>query len=94
MDNPTTLHDKTLAHLHRFTYISRDIQYGAPFDITQDGIAIKLGISRSHASIVISKMMASGEVESSSSTIKKSSKMHKRKVYHLTNHGKTVYQTR
>lgn len=94
MDSPITLHDKTLAHLHRFIYISRDIQYGAPFDITQDGIAMKLGISRSHASIVISKMMAGGEVESSSSTIKKSYKMHRRKVYHLTNHGKEVYLAR
>ncbi|MBE6524685.1 MAG: hypothetical protein E7Z65_07460 [Thermoplasmata archaeon] len=94
MDNPITLHDKTLAHLHRFIYISRDIQYGAPFDITQDGIAMKLGISRSHVSIIISKMMAGEEVEASSSTIKKSSKMHRRKVYHLTNRGKEIYQSR
>lgn len=87
-----TFHDKALAHLNRFRHIRQDIEYGAPFEITQDGIAVSLGITRSHASIILKRMAEKGEVEWGESTVKKSNSSKKRKVYFLTEIGKGVYE--
>ncbi len=94
MINQVTLQDKALAYLSRYTYIKDDIEYGAPYEITQDGIATALGISRSHASIIVSKMEEGGEVTVSRSTVKNASRAHRRMVYHLTELGKRRYKER
>lgn len=91
MSNPITFHDKVLAHLYNYMHIRSDIQYGAPFEITQDGIAMILGITRSHVSIVIGKMISNEEVCTSSSSIRNSPKANKRMVYHLTDKGVDKY---
>ena len=94
MDNPITFRDKVLAFLYGHVHVSRDIHYGAPFEITQDGIAIILGISRSHASVVLGKMVSSGEVQCSAATIKDSERTNKRKIYLITPHGRAEFLER
>ncbi len=94
MQEHITFHDKILALLYQYRYLNSDMKFGAPFEITQDGIGSILGISRSHASIIISKMEDDGEVISGSSTIRDSNRPNKRRVYHLTECGKRRYLER
>ena len=92
--NHITHHDKVLAHLFKFRYIRSDIQFGAPFEITQDGIASCIGITRGHASIVIKLMVENKEAVIGLSTIKSSNSSVKRKVYFLTEYGKNYLKDR
>ena len=94
MSSTITFRDKALAHLNHYNHIRQDIEFGAPFEITQDGIAMSLGISRSHASIVIGKMEDALEVVNSLSTVRNSTKATRRRVYHLTDLGKKLYRQR
>jgi tetratricopeptide (TPR) repeat protein len=59
--------------------------YDVPFDVSQDGIAQALLISRAHAAVELKKLKEVGEVEERLAHIKKGK--NKRKVYFLTNAG-------
>ncbi|HVO78323.1 MAG TPA: hypothetical protein VMS79_05595 [Methanomassiliicoccales archaeon] len=59
--------------------------FDVPFDVSQDGIAGSLGISRAHAAIELKKLRESGEVEEKLAHIKRG--RNKRKVYFLTASG-------
>jgi len=89
-----TLHDKALSHLYKYRFTRSDMEYGAPFEISQDGVATALRISRSHVSIILKKMVENGEVEIGHSYVKNSHKAIKRMVYHVTEKGKSVYMER
>ena len=51
-----TFPEKFLIYLGRFNPLDYENEYVAPFDITQDGIAIAMNISRAHASIVLKRL--------------------------------------
>jgi len=89
-----TLHDKALAHLSRYSHIRYDIEFGAPFEITQDGIAMALGITRSHASVVLKRLADRNEIQIGEATIKKANSAKKRKIYFITELGKNYYRHR
>ena len=89
-----SLHDKALTHLFRYRFTRPEIEFGAPFEISQDGVATALRISRSHASIILKKMVDSGELEVTHSYVKSTSKPVKRMIYHVTEKGKSVYHER
>jgi len=91
MNNAITFHDKVLALLYRYKDIQSDMQYGAPFDLTQDGIANTLRISRSHASIVLGRMEDTGEIAFTQCTVKGSNRVHKKRIYYLTESGIKQY---
>jgi tetratricopeptide (TPR) repeat protein len=59
--------------------------YDVPFDVSQDGIAQALLISRAHAAVELKKLKESGEVHERLAHIKKGK--NKRKVYFLTTTG-------
>ena len=60
--------------------------YDIPWDLTQDGIAAGLRISRAHASVELGKLMDMGKVEERLTHIKNGKV--KRKTYYLTPLGK------
>ena len=78
-----------LLHLIEFNNIERSIEYGAPAEITQDGIAASVGITRSHASTALIRLRKAGLVTEGLSRIKGSRSKVKRKIYFLTEPGKT-----
>lgn len=86
-----TLRGRIMIHLFGFRYVDKSTSYGAPFEITQDGIGMALGITRSYASLMLSRMEKSGEIEHGMSTILHSPNVNKRRIYFLTAKGmKTV----
>lgn len=87
-------HDKILAHLYNYRHLRYDIDYDAPAQITQDGIAESVGITRSHVSIILRRMIESNEVVFSFASVKRSSRPQKRKVYHITDAGKKILADR
>ena len=52
---------RALQYLHH--YNPDELDFVAPFDITQNGIADALGITRPHASLVLKKLITDGFVE-------------------------------
>ncbi|MBP5203129.1 MAG: hypothetical protein J6Z16_00565 [Candidatus Methanomethylophilaceae archaeon] len=75
-------------HLAKFGYLDPGIEFGAPIEITQDGVAAAAGITRAHACTVLLRMEKSGEVTIGLSRIKGSNCRVRRKVYFLTTLGK------
>ncbi|MGD1060098.1 MAG: hypothetical protein ABR879_01405 [Methanomassiliicoccales archaeon] len=59
--------------------------FDVPFDVSQDGIAGSLGISRAHAAIELKKLRECGDVEEKLAHIKRG--RNKRKVYFLSATG-------
>ncbi|MCQ2079196.1 MAG: hypothetical protein MJZ38_03975 [archaeon] len=57
-----TVKDRILLHLARFNNIMPGQEYNVPFDLTQDGIAMVVGITRSHASLDLKKLGESGMI--------------------------------
>ena len=51
------------ALLHLKQYNPEKCDFVAPFDLTQDGIADALGITRPHASLVLKKLVQDGFAE-------------------------------
>lgn len=75
-----TVGERILFHLLQYSkYID---SFDAPIDITQDGIAAALRISRAHAALELKKLKNAGEVKERLSHIKRGRT--KRKVYFLT----------
>ena len=87
-----SLRSRVMLHLAKYVHVDIHEQYGAPIDITQDGIAMALGITRSYASLVLSRMEKTGTVENSSSIVRSSSTNAPRKIYHLTAQGCAEYR--
>jgi len=84
MEN-ATIRERALLHLNRFVSVGPSEQYNIPFDLTQDGIAVVLGISRAHASLELKKLEESGKADNWQAHIKGSG--NKRKVYYLLPEG-------
>lgn len=55
-----TVGDKMLLHLGRFDYLTYSKEYEVPYDVTQDGCAIALHISRAHVSLELKKLREKG----------------------------------
>jgi hypothetical protein len=92
--NTITNHDRVSAHLYRYMHVRYDIEFNAPFDLTQDGIAMKVGISRGHSNILIKRMMENNELIVGAATIKGSNRPVKRKIYVLSEYGKNLFRQR
>lgn len=79
-----TLPERALLHLYRFRHVPPSVTIDAPREITQVGIAEALGISRSHASIVVGKLEEEGKAYSGKSRIVGQIHGGARKVYFVT----------
>ncbi len=83
MPGTLTVGERIILQLAQYTkYID---SYDAPLDVSQDGIAAALRISRAHAAIELKKLKDTGEVVEKLVHIKKGKT--KRKVYFLTSPG-------
>jgi len=80
-----TIRERLLLHLGRFPEQTPDEIYNVPFDLTQDGIASVLGISRAHTSLELKKLRESGKVTEWLAHIRASGT--KRKAYCLLPEG-------
>jgi hypothetical protein len=83
MPGSLTVGERIVLHLAQYSkYLD---SYDAPLDVSQDGIAAALRISRAHAAIELKKLKDGGEVIEKLVHIKKGKT--KRKVYFLTSPG-------
>lgn len=80
-----TIRERILLHLNRFPGLGPDEIYNIPFDLTQDGIASVLGISRAHASLEMKKLREANKAEEWLAHIKSAGV--KRKAYCLLPDG-------
>ncbi|MDR2866398.1 MAG: hypothetical protein LBV13_03225 [Methanomassiliicoccaceae archaeon] len=76
-----TIAERILLHMSRYDLVKED-QFNITWDLTQDGIAASLRISRAHSSIELKKLRESGRITERQSHIK-GCKV-KRKSYYLT----------
>lgn len=76
---------RVVMHLYRFRTTNKADIYNMPWDITQDGIAAALRISRAHASIELKKLREAEKVDEILAHIKNGKV--KRKVYLLNELG-------
>jgi len=90
MEN-ATIRERALLHLYRFTDMTPSETFNVPFDLTQDGIASVLGISRAHASLELKKLKELGKVDDWQAHIKGSGT--KRRVYYLLPDGVAEAET-
>lgn len=82
-----TIRERILLHLSRFRMINEEEVYNLPFDLTQDGIAAALGISRAHSSLELKKLRQAGKVRENQVHVIGSGI--RRKVYYLEPDGRT-----
>jgi len=80
-----TIRERALLHLSRFPNMTPKELFNVPFDLTQDGIASVLGISRAHASLELKKLKELGKIDDWQAHIKGSGT--KRKAYYLLPEG-------
>jgi len=80
-----TIGERIVIHLSRYDLLNDD-PYNIPWDLTQDGIAASLRISRAHSSIELKKLREAGKAEERQTHIK-GGKI-KRKSYTLTASGR------
>ncbi|MCU0860948.1 MAG: hypothetical protein MUE65_01350 [Methanomassiliicoccales archaeon] len=83
MPGALTVAERILLHISQYQRLKDS--FDVPFDISQDGIAQALMISRAHVAVELKKLKESGEVVERLSHIKKG--RNKRKVYFLTDVG-------
>lgn len=81
-----TIRERILLHLSRFSMVNEDEVYNLPFDLTQDGIASALGISRAHSSLELKKLRQGGKIKENQVHVIGSNI--RRKVYYLEPDGK------
>lgn len=87
-DNPglhmasLSVKQKTLIYLNKYKSFDPSNTYNAPWELTQDGIANALCISRAHASIILSQLKNESKAEETMSHIKNGKT--KRKAYYIT----------
>lgn len=80
--------ERVLIHLYSYRHLDENEKHGVPFDITQDGVGESVGISRSHASLILGKMERNGLVSSRQASVDSAPVgTTLRKVYHLTRRG-------
>jgi len=84
MEN-ATIRERALLHLNRFPNMTPSEVFNVPFDLTQDGIASVLGISRAHASLELKKLKETGKIDDWQAHIKGSGS--KRRVYYILPDG-------
>ncbi|MDR0887949.1 MAG: hypothetical protein LBM39_02040 [Candidatus Methanoplasma sp.] len=84
MDN-ATIRERALLHLSRFPEVGPEKLFNVPFDLTQDGVASVLGISRAHASLELKKLKEGGKIDEWQAHIRTSGT--KRKAYYLLPEG-------
>ncbi len=82
----TTIRERILLHLSRYAMIDDREMFNLPFDLTQDGIASALGISRAHTSLELKKLRQAGRVKERQVRVIGSNV--RRKVYHLEPEGR------
>jgi len=87
-----THRDKVLVYLNKYKNLRIEEERYVTFDITQDGIASALNISRPHVSQILSGMVADGSIETLNSYVNSAQRPVKRKVYRLTASGRMEYQ--
>lgn len=80
-----TVKDRILLYLSKFSNVLPGQLYNVPFDLTQDGIAMVVGITRSHASLDLKKLGEMGLVTNWQAHQKGSRS--KRLVYTITQSG-------
>ncbi|MCL2333884.1 CDC27 family protein [Candidatus Methanoplasma termitum] len=80
-----TIRERTLLHLSRFPHMNPSETFNIPFELTQDGIARVLGISRAHASLELKKLKEIGMIDDWRGRVKGSG--NKRIVYYLLPDG-------
>ncbi|MDR1404335.1 MAG: hypothetical protein LBJ20_02035 [Candidatus Methanoplasma sp.] len=80
-----TIRERALLHLSRFPAMNPNEMFNVPFDLTQDGIASVLGISRAHASLELKKLKETNKVDDWLAHIKGAGA--KRKAYYLLPDG-------
>jgi len=90
MEN-ATIRERALLHLYRFPEMTPVETFNVPFDLTQDGIASVLGISRAHASLELKKLKEMGKIDDWQAHIKGSGT--KRRVYYLLQEGVAEAET-
>lgn len=83
-----TLRGRILLFLSRYDHLDPNIAYGAPYEITQDGVAVSLGITRAYSSLIINRMEEEGLLEHHMATILGSRSKNKRRIYFLTARGR------
>lgn len=81
-----TIRERILLHLGRFKMVNEEEVYNLPFDLTQDGIAAALGISRAHSSLELKKLRVAGKVRENQVHVIGSGI--RRKVYYLEPEGR------
>jgi DNA-binding MarR family transcriptional regulator len=86
-NNPITVKERILLHLLRYTTVHPEQKFEIPHDLTQDGIATAVGITRAHVSIDLKKLMQFELVERWQAHL--SGVEAKRYVYILTPKGRT-----
>ncbi|MCL2142718.1 MAG: hypothetical protein FWH44_00430 [Methanomassiliicoccaceae archaeon] len=79
-----TIAERILLHLSRYDLVDED-EFDIPWDLTQDGIASSLRITRAHSSIELKKLRECGKVAERQKHIKGGGV--KRKSYMLTSIG-------
>ena len=82
-----TVKERILLHLARYSNVLPGQIYNVPFDLTQDGIAMVVGITRAHASIDLKKLGETGLVMNWLAHQKGARS--KRLVYSITKEGLT-----
>ncbi|MGN0098221.1 MAG: hypothetical protein ACI38Y_02705 [Candidatus Methanomethylophilaceae archaeon] len=83
-----TLRGRIMLYLSKYDYLDRGMAYGAPLEITQDGVAIALGITRAYSSLMLNRMEEEGLVEHHMATILGTKNKNKRRIYFLTGKGR------
>ncbi len=83
MPSPVTIGERIILHLAQYSKFKDD--FDAPVDVSQDGIAEALRISRAHAAIELKKLKESALVDERIAHIRRGNT--KRKVYYLNRPG-------
>ena len=83
MSSPLTVGERIILHLAQFSKYQDE--YDVPFDVSQDGIASALRISRAHAAIELKKLRDGDDIVERLAHIRKG--RNRRKVYFLTMRG-------
>jgi tetratricopeptide (TPR) repeat protein len=83
MPSSVTIGERIILHLAQYSKFKED--FDAPIDVSQDGIAEALRISRAHAAIELKKLKESALVEERTAHIRRGNT--KRKVYYLNKVG-------
>lgn len=81
-----TLPQRAMLHLYRYRHVPPTISYGAPYEMTQDGLSEVLGISRSHSSVVANSLVDKGLLYPGKARIVGNDRS-PRKIYFLTPDG-------